>query len=103
MTIRPAWWRNLQPPAIWFTTRLLNEVGGLRVTSAWRSAEKNARTPGAAKNSAHITGWATDLVGTEVRMQRARRLALGFGARQALVHDAGTGRHLHVDWRGARG
>lgn len=98
----PWWWRRLRPPAIWYTTRLINEVGGLRVTSGWRSLLENTRAHGA-RHSGHLLGWCTDLVGTPDAMARGRQLALSWGARQVLIHDAGSGLHLHCDWRGAKG
>lgn len=102
MTATPSWWLKLKPQAIWGTTRLLNESGGLRVTSGWRSWRAQLRLPGGSKTSTHPLGWSVDLVGSHSAMARARELALSWGARQALIHDAGTGLHLHVDWRGAR-
>ena len=98
----PWWWHKLKPQAIWYTTRLLNEVGGLRVTSGWRSLWENTRAHGA-RHSGHLLGWCTDLVGDRQHMQAAGTLALHWGARQVLIHDAGSGLHLHVDWRQASG
>lgn len=94
------WQRRLRPGALWCTVRLLQEVDGLRVSSGWRSVLANRRARGK-WNSAHLLGWATDLVGSRQAMDRAAEVARSWGARQVLIHDAGSGVHLHVDWRGA--
>lgn len=102
MTSSPWWWRKLHPEVIWGTTRLLNESGGLRVTSAWRSWTAQLRLKGGSRTSAHPLGWCVDLVGSAEAMARARDIALGWRCHQVLIHDAGTGVHLHIDFRGAR-
>ena len=70
---------------------------GLRVSGGYRSPERNREVGGAA-NSYHLTGRAADFVGTQAQMQAARQWAGNNGAREALIHDAGSGVHLHVAW-----
>lgn len=76
---------------------------GLKNTSGYRSPEHNAAV-GGVPNSAHTRKdkkgrpAAEDFVGSEGAMQKAARAARRRGARQVLVHDAGSGRHLHVEW-----
>lgn len=100
---KPAWWHKLKPVAIWYTTRLLNEVPGLRVSSAWRSWAAQLKLKGGSRTSTHPLGWSTDLVGSRASLESAAVQAREWGAHQVLIHDAGTGIHLHVDWRGAHG
>jgi len=98
-TTTPWWWKGLQPKAIWWATRMLNECGGLRVTSARRTVLQNLRAHGV-KSSGHIVGWCVDFVGTRAAMTTAAAFARDAGARQVLIHDVGSGLHLHVDFRG---
>lgn len=94
----PWWWYRLTPEAIWGTTRLMNERGPLVVTSAYRTVAHNTRVHGV-PGSGHTLGVCTDLVGTRATMRSAAELARRLGARQVLIHDTGSGLHLHVDWR----
>lgn len=75
----------------------LAETYNLRVTSGYRSPEHNARVRGAA-NSWHLTGRAADFVGSESDMQAAAEAARNSGAIEVLIHNVGSGRHLHVVW-----
>lgn len=75
---------------------LQKAIPGLRITSGYRSPEKNAATPGAAKNSWHMKGRAADYAGSAGDMQRGAAWAKANGAREVLIHNAGTGQHLHV-------
>lgn len=94
---KPWWWAGLKPPAIWWTTRLVNELGGLRITSGKRTRRQNLRIKGATLNG-HTDGLTVDAVGTRQAMEVAARQAMVWGARRALIHDAGTGLHLHIEW-----
>lgn len=76
----------------------------LRHTSGYRSPEHNARTPGASPTSYHMQrdqagkARANDYVGSPKDMQAAAAWAKANGAKEVLVHNAGTGQHLHIAW-----
>lgn len=78
------------------TQQLLGAFPGLTFTSGLRDPAHNASV-GGAKNSKHLTGQATDFVGTEDEMQAAASWAKARGAK-VLVHNSGSGRHLHIEW-----
>jgi hypothetical protein len=75
----------------------------LRHTSGYRDPAHNAAV-GGVPNSAHTRKdkkgrpAAEDYVGSESAMQKAAKEARRRGAKQVLVHDAGSGRHLHIEW-----
>lgn len=76
---------------------------GLKHTSGYRTPEHNAAV-GGVPNSAHTRkdkkgrAAADDFVGSEGAMKRAASDAKRRGAKQVLIHDAGSGRHLHIEW-----
>lgn len=70
---------------------------GLKITSGFRDPDHNAAVGGVA-NSRHLSGEATDWVGSQKDMQNALAWAKNNGAVEALIHDAGSGWHLHVAW-----
>lgn len=76
--------------------RLMGQFPGLRFTSGYRDPQRNAAA-GGVKNSKHLTGQASDFVGTEAEMQAAAAAAKAMGAK-TLIHDSGSGRHLHIEW-----
>lgn len=78
------------------TQRIMGQFSGLRFTSGYRDPKRNAAA-GGVKNSKHLTGQASDLVGTEEEMQAAAAAARAMGAK-TLIHDSGSGRHLHIEW-----
>lgn len=78
------------------TQQLMGAFGGLRFTSGYRDPKRNAAA-GGVKNSKHLTGQASDFVGTEEEMQQATSWAKARGAK-TLIHDSGSGRHLHIEW-----
>jgi Lysozyme like domain/Peptidase M15 len=80
-----------------FVRALHDRVPGLRLTSGWRSAADNAAAGGVA-NSSHLSGRAADFVGTSRQMALGQAWARRHGAAEALIHDAGSGLHLHVAW-----
>ncbi len=85
------------------TSAFQDTMTGLRHSGGYRSAERNAQVNGA-KNSAHMVqdghgnAKANDYVGSEDEMQAGAARARSMGARQVMVHDAGSGRHLHIEW-----
>jgi len=78
------------------TQKLMGMHPGLRFTSGYRDPARNAAA-GGVKNSKHLTGQASDFVGTEAEMQAAARSAEAMGAK-TLIRDSGSGRHLHIEW-----
>lgn len=79
-----------------WTQRTLGQFPGLRFSSGHRTPEQNKRANGV-PNSRHLTGKATDFSGSEKDMQAAAAWAKSQGAK-VLIHDAGSGRHLHIEW-----
>lgn len=77
--------------------KLQQAFPGMRITSGYRDPERNRKANGA-KNSWHLKGRAVDLVGSAGDMQRGAAWARQNGAREILVHNAGSGQHLHVAW-----
>lgn len=73
---------------------------GLRLTSGYRDPESNRRANGV-QNSWHLQEGehgALDFSGTARQMQDGAAWARQNGAREVLVHNAGSGQHLHVAW-----
>lgn len=69
---------------------------GLKQTSGDRDAAHNKAVNGVA-NSYHLKpGWAADYTGTAQQMAAAAAWAHTRGAREVLIHNAGSGQHLHV-------
>ena len=87
------------------TATFQQQFPSLRHTSGYRSPEHNARTPGASKTSYHMqrdaqgNSRANDYVGSAKDMAAAGAWAKSNGAREVLIHNAGTGQHLHIAWR----
>lgn len=77
--------------------QLLKANPGLRVNGGWRSAEHNKEVNGV-KNSHHLDGTAVDFGGSPRLMEQAAAWARAHGAREVKIHDAGSGKHLHVAW-----
>lgn len=76
----------------------------LRVTSGRRSPERN-RAVGGVPGSYHVKGRAVDFdapdgyLARSADYARAQRVSPGCtGPEEVLVHDAGSGMHLHVAW-----
>lgn len=90
-------WGGLKPDVQGYASAVLTEFPGLRFTSGHRDPVHNARV-GGVPNSAHITGRAADFVGTARQMYDAAAWAKLHGARHVLVHNAGSGMHLHIEW-----
>jgi hypothetical protein len=73
---------------------------GLRFTSGHRDHAHNRRV-GGVPNSYHLrTGrsGALDFAGSARQMQAGAAWARANGAREVLIHNVGSGQHLHVAW-----
>lgn len=73
---------------------------GLKLTGAGRTDDRNRQVGGAA-NSRHLFrngARARDFVGTPAQMKRAADWARANGADEVLIHNAGSGTHLHIGW-----
>jgi 3D (Asp-Asp-Asp) domain-containing protein len=82
-----------------FARRIAKKFG-LHVTSGWRSVARN-RAVGGVEGSLHTHGTpadpgAVDEVGPIGSMQRALNYVRGLGLKEALMHDVGSGLHLHM-------
>lgn len=77
--------------------RYIAETFNLRVSGGYRSPERNADVNGV-PNSRHLTGRAADFVGTRANMEAGLNWARANGAVEGLIHNAGSGTHLHVAW-----
>jgi hypothetical protein len=77
--------------------KLQSQFPGLKQTSGYRDPEHNRRV-GGVPNSKHTQGTAIDFVGSAGDMQNAAAWARANGADEVLVHNAGSGQHLHVSW-----
>ena len=74
-------------------------VGPLRISSGWRTEEENARIPGSAKGSQHVTGEAVDVVPLACDLNRAFTLLFGLPFDQAILYPSDG--HIHVSHRGS--
>lgn len=70
---------------------------GLRFSGGYRDPETNKKVNGV-PNSWHLQGKAGDFSGAPKDMYAAQAWAKAHGAKEALVHNAGSGLHLHVAW-----
>jgi hypothetical protein len=83
--------------AILANVQHLDNNFNLRVSGGHRTAERNREVNGS-PTSHHLTGRAADFVGSQAEMQAGANWARANGAREAFVHNAGSGTHLHVSW-----
>lgn len=70
-------------------------VGGLRVTSGYRSPGYNAGIAGSAEYSRHMYGDAFDLQGLDASLTEVRDACEDAGASFTLLYES----HVHCDWR----
>jgi Ser/Thr protein kinase RdoA (MazF antagonist) len=84
--------------------QLLARHPGITVTSTLRTPERN-RAVGGVQGSLHLEGRAADFSGSRdalvAAFHDAKRLRVGprcTGPEEVLIHDAGTGIHLHAAW-----
>lgn len=70
-------------------------VPGLRLSGGHRTVERNREVNGS-PTSYHLSGRAADFVGTQAEMQAGADWANANGAVEVLIHNAGSGTHLHV-------
>lgn len=70
---------------------------GLSLSSGYRTPEHNAAVNGV-PNSYHLTGRALDFSGSSSAMNAGAAWARANGATEVLIHNAGSGMHLHVAW-----
>ena len=70
-------------------------VPGLRLSGGHRTPERNRQVKGSA-TSYHLSGRAADFVGTAEEMRAGKSWADANGAVETLIHNAGSGTHLHV-------
>jgi hypothetical protein len=94
----------LMPHARAHALQLLARCPGLTVTSTLRSPERN-RLVGGVPSSWHLNGRAADFTGSHDHVAAAAWLAPSLrvgrgctGPEEVLVHNAGSGVHLHVAW-----
>jgi len=76
--------------------KYIAETYNLRVSGGYRDPVRN-RQVGGVENSKHLTGRAADFVGTREQMEAGLAWSRANGGR-GLIHDAGSGTHLHVEW-----
>lgn len=85
---------EFDPEFVGYVKQLNDAVPGLRVASGYRDPERNRQVNGV-QNSMHLSGKAVDFSGSARDMQNAAGMAQQLGLRY-LIHDAGSGMHLHV-------
>lgn len=86
-----------------YWNQLRSQFPGLTETSGYRTPEHNAEVNGV-PNSYHTqmddsgNSRAYDFVGSAADMQNGAAWAKANGATEVLLHNAGSGQHLHIAW-----
>lgn len=91
-------WAGLQPTTKVWALRIMGAFPGLRFSSGYRTPAQNAAVNGDPR-SGHMQGWKIDLSGSPLMLKQAALWAKSYGAK-TLLHDAGSGYHLDISWRG---
>lgn len=89
--------RQIDSSVLGYANQIAKMFPGLRFSSGYRDPAANARANGV-PNSYHLSGRALDFSGPANVMQQAKVWAQQNGAREAMIHNAGSGTHLHVAW-----
>lgn len=89
--------RKIDSSVLRYANEISRQFPKLRFSSGYRDPAANARANGV-PNSFHLSGRALDFSGSSRDMQNAKVWAERNGAREALIHNAGSGTHLHVAW-----
>jgi hypothetical protein len=89
--------RKIDRSVLGYAEQISRLFPNLRFTSGHRDAGANARANGV-PNSWHLKGRAMDWSGSARDMQNAAAWARQNGAREVLIHNAGSGTHLHTAW-----
>ncbi len=90
-------WGGLHADVQGYGTRLMQQFPGLRFTSGYRDPAHN-RAVGGVPNSWHTKGRAIDFSGSAKDMANGAAWARSNGANEVLVHNVGSGQHLHAAW-----
>lgn len=90
-------WQNLTADAKQGLFGLLNAFGNATWSSGWRDPSNPAEA-GGNSSSPHRMGIATDLVVPDGNYAPLVAWAQAHGG-TTLIHDAGSGLHLHINWK----
>lgn len=88
---------GLLPEVVAHDDQIGKQFPGLHMTSGYRDPQHNADV-GGVPNSLHTQGRATDWVGSPQEMAKAAEWARANGATEVLIHNVGSGQHLHIGW-----
>lgn len=89
--------KKLDGSVLSYANEISRRFPGLRFTSGYRDPNHNSRVNGV-PTSWHLKGRAMDWAGSAREMADAAAWARANGAREVLIHNAGSGQHLHTAW-----